>query len=203
MAKPIRTVACVVCVLLLLPIAVGANDPYPSVGALVDALVKEFGWPAAPTMEEKILELRAEKVIPAYLTQTHLATPTVVMAMTQGLLQRSRAKGDDVGMVMSAMVRAAAASNAPIPTLQPEHIFLPPVSTMPPAALQEPEVSQPPSVTPTYPFVGVPPGVENRRVPRKTEQDGPRKSPAQEFPRSIFEPGESPAEQGAGVFRRQ
>lgn len=203
MAKPLRTFAYVVSVVLLLPVAIGASDPYPSVGALVDALAKELGWPAAPTMEEKILELRADKVIPAYLTQTHLATPTVVMAMTQGLIQRSRAHGDDVGMAMSAMVRAAAASKAPIPTLQPEHIFLPSVSTMPSAAPQEPEVPQPPSVTPIYPFVEAAPGVANRRVPRKNKQDAPRKSPAQEFPRSIFEPGESPAEQGAGVFRRQ
>lgn len=203
-----RGLACFVGFLLLFPAALGATDPYPSFGKLVDALSQELSWPAAATTQEKILALRAEKVIPPHLTQHHPATPTVVIAFLQGLLQRARAKGDDTRMVMSAMVRAAAASKAPIPTLQPEHIFFPPMSATAPTGPQETEVSPPPSYSPSYPFtavpsVAVPPKGAKHRMQRKDTRDSRRKEPSREFPRSIFEPGESPADTGAGVFPRR
>ena len=208
MVQPLPTLACWVGLFLLLPLGVGAREPYPSVGELVDALAQELGWPAAATTEEKILVLRAEQVIPASLTHTHPATPTVVMAMLQGLVQRARAHGEDAGEVVSALVRAAAASQAPIPTLQPEHSFFPPVSALPPAVPPESEVPQAPAFSVIQPFavlpcVEVPTRCPKPRLHRKDPHGSPCPAPVREFPRTIFAPGESPAEKGAGIFPRQ
>jgi hypothetical protein len=167
-----------------------------------------LGWPTAITTQGRILELRTDDVIPAYLTLNHPATPTVVAALMRGLLQRSHTRGDDSGMVASAMMRAAAASRAPIPTLPPVGASLPPQSVTAPATPPEIEVPQPypfPAVSPlpATPFADLPPWFAKPPFHRKDKPHFQRKEPLGQFPRTIFEPGKSPAEQGGGIFPRR
>jgi len=199
-AKAFQILAFLAAFIFFLDNAAGANDPYPSLGEFVDALSRELAWPAGSTTEENILELRTEKVIPSYLTKNHPATPTVVMAVVGGFLQRSRAVGDDPKMVLSALVRAAVASGAPMPTFPPDEIpnrvnlvILPPI---------QPEIEVPPPypLYAHYPLsaVIVHKGFRGRRFRRKETVKHVR-----EFPHTIFRRGESPAEKGPGVFPRR
>ena len=197
-------------ILALLPVliflsagAVGAKNLYPTVGEFVDVLSKELAWPAGSTTEEKVFALRAEKVIPSYLTPSHAATPTVVMAIMGGLLQHSRAKGDDPNLVLGALIHAAVASGAPMPTFPPDEKFhLDNVDTAP--AVQ-PKMDSPPFYPPSiyYPFsavsaVIVHKGFSGHQLHRKEMLNHIR-----EFPHTIFRIGESPAEKGPGVFPRR
>ena len=110
--------------------------------------------------------------------------------------------------MVSALVRAAAASQAPLPTLPPAHSSFPPVFALPPAVLPAHEVLQSPAFSGIQPFavlpcVEVPPGCLKPRWHRQDPHPPPRHAPVREFPRTIFVPGASPAEKGAGIFPRQ
>jgi len=189
--------------------ASGASELYPALGELVEALAKELGWPVGSSTAEKFLALRAEKVLPERLTQDHPATPTTVVSLMQGLVQRARTHGDNEASVISALMRAAAASRAPMPAFQPEHVSPSPPAASP-ADSPEREAPESPAVSVVHPVPVVPFGHPH---PGFTKPQGhpkdphkfpvPRKKAIPEFPRSIFAPGESPAERGAGVFPRQ
>ncbi len=203
----LRIVSSVLIAIFLPANAVGAKDLYPSLGELVDALSRELAWPDGSTTEEKVHQLRAEKVVPSHLTQNHLATPTVVMTVMGGLLQRSRAKGDDPNMALSALIQAAVATGAPIPTFAPDEIsnlnlvFEPSVQ----AEIEVSLVYPLPGFysAPSFPFVIVPRGLKGDRFSRGKRHDSQRKETLRQFPHTIFREGESPAEKGAGIFPRR
>jgi len=179
--------------------AVGAKNLYPTVGEFVDALSKELAWPAGSTTEEKVFAFRAEKVIPSYLTSSHPATPTVVMAIMRGLLQHSRTKGDDPNLVLGALVRAAVASGAPMPTFPPDEISDFNLVAVP-VAQPKIEVTSPYPLSALYPSSAV---IVFREFPRHRFHRKETLTPAQEFPHTIFPIGESPAEKGPGIFPRR
>ena len=199
----LRIVSSVLIAIFLPANAVGAKDLYPSLGELVDALSRELAWPDGSTTEEKVHQLRAEKVVPSHLTQNHLATPTVVMTVVGGLLQRSRAKGDDPNMALSALIQAAVATGAPIPTFPPDEISnLNLVSVRP--EIEVPIVYALPDFysSPSFPFVIAPRGLKGDRFPRGKRHDSQQEA-LRQFPHTIFREGESPAEKGAGIFPRR
>lgn len=187
---------------------VEAAGYYPPLGVFADALSRELNWPAVPTSEENFSRLRAEKIIPAHLHKDDPATPTVVMATMKRLLAWSVQKGMEPESALSAMIRAAVATQAPIPTLPPSEVSHLPMARYPAFPF---EIQEPPQYLPVYPIYPVYPGpvvVVPKSVPprdRAHKRKGPdsrRQEPVREFPRTIFPEGESPAEKGPGIFPR-
>ena len=88
--------------LFLIPsAAAGASNVYPSVGKLVDALANELPWLGGSSTEDRIVVLRQRKIIPSHFTSNQPATPTVILALARGLVERSLAGGDEPSVELS------------------------------------------------------------------------------------------------------
>lgn len=205
----IRTIIKAWRVLAILPLclclsasAAAAKDIYPTVEELVNAVSEELGWPAGATIEEKLFALRAEKVIPYHLTPRHPATPTTVIAMMEKLLRRSRANKEDADLALSALIRAAAAIGAPIPSFPPEREFRSEKIETEPVVRPTMDISRSHPLYVPHPFstrtiVIIHKGHGGHHPHgRKTLRH------LRDIPHTIFRIGESPAEKGPGVFPR-